>query len=292
VDLVHYPLTIPIPATSRPAVVTLHDVQHHDLPSFFSRAERALRTLTYDRAAKEATLVVTPSAYSAGRIEEVLGVPGDRICVIPSGVDHRRFDRRPVASDPERLAPLGLERPFVLYPANLWPHKNHERLIEAFARVPVPELELVLTGMTYSQAARIAELARRAGAAERVRHVGYVDRDAMPAMYRAARALVFPSLYEGFGGPPLEAMASGCPVASSTRASLGELVAGACVELDPESTESIATGIERLVTDEPLREQLVEAGLERARSFSWENSMRSHLAAYARALEAGAAAAS
>jgi glycosyltransferase involved in cell wall biosynthesis len=131
------------------------------------------------------------------------------------------------------------------------------------------------------------KVARRMGVSDRVRHIGYVEHETVPVLYRAARALVFPSLYEGFGGPPLEAMACGCPVASSLRASLSELVGGACVELDPEVSESIATAIERVVGDEPLRERLVEAGLERARQYSWHDAAKSHVAVYSRALEAG-----
>ena len=284
-DLVHYPVTVPIPSTRLPRVVTLHDVQHHDLPGFFSPPERALRRLTYDRAAAKARLVVTPSEYSARRIGKLLGVARERIEVVPSGVDHERFSPAPDAEDAGRLERLGLVSPYVLYPANLWPHKNHMRLIEAFARVAVPELELVLTGQTYERLGPLMELAGRLGMGERVRHLGYVERDSVPPLYRAARALVFPSLYEGFGGPPLEAMACGCPVASSTRASLAEIVGGACVELDPESPESIAAALERVATDEPLRERLIAAGLERASGFSWQVAARSHTAAYARALE-------
>ena len=283
-DLVHYPVTVPIPATRLPRVLTLHDVQHHDLPEFFSPPERSLRRLTYDRAAQRASVVITPSEYSAARIAAVLGIARDRIQVVPSGVDHGRFRPSAQAEDVNRRAQLGLLRPYVLYPANLWPHKNHARLVEAFGRIPGSELELVLLGRTYDRLGAVQDVADRTGVGKRVRHLGYVDRDSVPALYRGARALVFPSLYEGFGGPPLEAMACGCPVASSTRASLSEIVEGACVELDPESVDSIAAAIERVTTDEDLCSQLIEKGLERAKRFSWQESAERHVAAYARAL--------
>ena len=246
-DVLHYPFTVPLPAALGASVLTLHDVQHHDLPNFFPRAERLLRRFSYDSAARRATLVVTPSEYARDRIVEVLGIAPERVVSIHHGIDHERF--RPEPSAPDQLD--GPERPFVLYPANVWPHKNHERLLKAFEQLRDPDLELVLTGRTYGRLPRLPD---------RVRHLGYVDVDSMPALYRAARALVFPSLYEGFGGPPLEAMACGCPVASSKRASLREVVGDACLELEPDSIESISDAIGRVVSDERLRSGLTAEG--------------------------------
>jgi glycosyltransferase involved in cell wall biosynthesis len=279
-DLLHYPVTVPVPRTRLPHVVTLHDVQHHDLPEFFPRGERELRRLTYDRAARRATAVVTPSEYARERIAELLAIPLDRIEAIHHGLDHDRFTADTAESDEPLLAPLALERPFVLYPANLWPHKNHARLVDAFARLRDPDLELLLTGQTYGRLGPLLAQARASGA--RVRHLGYVDHDAMPALYRAARALAFPSLYEGFGGPPLEAMACGCPVASSTRASLREVVGHAAAILDPESVESIAEALRNVLSDEETRSRLRSAGLKRAREFSWCLSAERHTAIYER----------
>lgn len=286
IQVLHFPVTVPIPRTKLPGIVTLHDVQHHDLPEFFSRAERALRRLTYDGAARRAAAVVTPSEYSARRIGDVLGIPAERVEVIRSGIDHDRFRREPNAADSNLRATLRLERPFLLYPANLWPHKNHERLVQAFARVPDRDLDLVLTGQTYGRLERLTRLARRAGVGERVRHLGYVAPEQVPALYRAARAMVFPSLYEGFGGPPLEAMACGCPVAASTRASLGEVCADASIALEPESIESIAEAIDKVVSDEGARARLRAAGVERAGRFSWEEAAARHSAVYRRVAQA------
>jgi glycosyltransferase involved in cell wall biosynthesis len=286
IQVLHFPVTVPIPRTKLPEIVTLHDVQHHDLPGFFSRAERGLRRLTYDGAAHRATAVITPSEYSARRIVDVLGIPSDRVEVIPSGIDHDRFRPEPDATDSRLRANLSLERPFVLYPANLWPHKNHERLVKAFARVPERDLELVLTGRTYGRLEPLTELARRNGVGDRVRHLGYVDPQQVPALYRAARAVVFPSLYEGFGGPPLEAMACGCPVAASARASLGEVCGDASIALEPESVDSIAQAIEQAACDEDVRARVRAAGLERASRFSWVEAAARHLALYGRVARA------
>jgi glycosyltransferase involved in cell wall biosynthesis len=281
-SLLHFPVTVPLPRTSLPEIVTLFDVQHHDLPAFFSAPERSLRRLTYDAAARRAAMVITTSDYSRTRAMEVLGIPGHRIETVPFGIDLDRFTQDPTESDAERLDALGVTRPFVFYPANLWPHKNHSRLLDALAQVPDDELELLLTGQPYGRLRPLLEQARRRGLAERVRHLGYLDAAALPALYRAARAVVFPSLYEGFGAPPLEAMACGCPVASSTRASLGEVCGDAALPMDPESTEAIAAAIERVTGDEALRRRLVAAGLERARGFSWEAAAARHTAIYAR----------
>ena len=141
---------------------------------------------------------------------------------------------------------LGLPERFVVYPANLWPHKNHERLVEALARADDREVALVLTGQRL-RTRRAAHGARRASSAsrERVRAPRATSsREAVPALYRLAQAMVFPSLYEGFGAPPLEAMACGCPVAASPRGSLAEVCGGAALELEPESVESIAAAID------------------------------------------------
>ena len=124
------------------------------------------------------------------------------------------------------------------------------------------------------------ERAKSVGLGGRVHHLGYVEASDVPGLYRGAVAMVFPSLYEGFGAPPLEAMACGCPVASSTRGSLAEVVGDAALHLDPESVEEIADAIARVATDDRLRERLRELGLERARTFTWERAARRHAELY------------
>jgi glycosyltransferase involved in cell wall biosynthesis len=166
--------------------------------------------------------------------------------------------------------------PFLLYPARRWPHKNHERLFEAFAliRRERPELELVLTGGGHEGRAVPAG----------VRVAGHVSEDELASLYRRAACLVFPSLYEGFGYPPLEAMACGCPVACSDVCSLPELAGDTAVLFDPTSAEAIAGGVERALADQGL--DLSVGGLARATLFSWDASARAHEAVY-RELAAG-----
>jgi glycosyltransferase involved in cell wall biosynthesis len=286
-EVLHHPVTVPIPRLDLPTVTTLFDVQHHDRPELFGRAERAYRRWAYDGAAERADLVVTTSEHSRASLARHTRTDPERIVAIPLGIDPERFSPTGDAADErlgDRLRDIG---PFVLYPANLWPHKNHQRLLEGFARSADREVALVLTGQTYRGLPALEAAAEGLGVAGRVHHLGYVEADLLPALYRAADALVFPSLYEGFGSPPLEAMACGCPVASSTAASLAEVVEGASLELDPDSPESIAGAIDRIRGDSDLRARLRAAGLERADGFTWAAAARAHVAVYRRALAAG-----
>ena len=257
-DAVHFPLTVPIPPGLPRHAITLHDVQHLDLPAMFPRAEREFRRFAYDRAARDADAVIAISSFGRDRIVDLLGVEPGRVRAIPLGVDHDRF--RPGTEHRE---------PFLLYPARLWAHKNHMRLLEAFAvvRRGRPDLRLVLTG------GGLEKLPVPDG----VEVLGNVSSEALAQLYRRASCLVFPSLYEGFGLPPLEAMASGCPVAASNAAALPEICGDAAVLFDPLDPAAIAAGVlEALERANDLRPR----GLERARGFTWDVTARAHEVLY------------
>jgi glycosyltransferase involved in cell wall biosynthesis len=273
VDVLHYPLTVPVPRFDGPTVVTLHDLQHVELPSFFSRGERLFRRFAYERAARRADVVVTPSAHARDAAAERLGIDRERVVVAPHGVDHSRF----FTADSEQ------ER-FLVYPANMWPHKNHARLLEGLARASDRSIELVLTGNDYGRRDELLAHAARLGIDDRVRHVGFVEHDELPRLLRRARAMIFPSLYEGFGQPPLEAMACGCAVASSVDGALAEVCGGAVLELDPRDVDSIAAAIDRLASDDALIDDLRRRGPERAASYTWARSAEAHRDAYRLAL--------
>ncbi len=283
-DVMHFAVTVPIPSTDLPTVVTIHDVQHLDLPQLFSRAERWYRALAYDSAARSATVVVTGSEYSKQRLVERAGLRPERVEVIPYGIDLDEFVDAFDDADDALLSGVDLPERFVIYPANLWAHKNHERLVDALAAVRDDEVSLVLTGQAYGRLEHLLERARRQGISGRIRHLGFLPAAVVPALYRRATAMIFPSLYEGFGAPPLEAMAAGLPVASSARGSLGEMCAGAVLDFDPTEPESIAAAIDRIVNDEPLRARLRVAGRERAPSFSWAAAAARHHDVYEAAL--------
>ena len=267
VDVVHYALTVPVPATKVPTVVTLHDVQHRDLPEFFGPARRSFRRVAYDRATRSASAVIVTSEFVRGRALELLELDPASVHVIPHGVNHTLF--RP--GDEER-------EPFLLYPARPWPHKNHVRLFEAFAtlRKTRPQLRLVLTG---------GGLERLGTLPDGVERWGVVPAAELASLYRRAAVTVFPSLYEGFGLPPLEAMASGCPVAAANTAAIPEVCGDAAVLFDPLDPESIAAGI--LDADE-RRDEFREKGLARAAGFTWNETARLHEDAYLAAARANA----
>jgi glycosyltransferase involved in cell wall biosynthesis len=255
-DALHFPLSVMLPPVERPpAVSSVLDVQHEVFPQFFSRAERTYRRVVYGWTVRRSRLVITISQHAADTLVERLGVAPDRVRPIHLGIDHERF--RP-GDEPRE--------DFLLYPALGWPHKNHARLFEAFAllRRDRPGLRLVLTG--YDGAAPEGVEAR-----------GRVPQDELARLYRRAAAVVFPSLYEGFGQPPLEAMASGCPVACSTGGSLPEVVGNGARLFDPTSVEDMAAATEE-VLDDPA--PWVERGLARAATFTWDECARRHDAVY------------
>jgi glycosyltransferase involved in cell wall biosynthesis len=257
--VVHFPLTIELPRTRLPKVVTLHDVQHLDLPGLFSRAERAHRALSWHRSLRRADRVIAISEFVRERAVATLGLDPARLRVVPQGVDHELM--RPGSGERE---------PFLLYPARPWKHKNHERLLEAFAalRRERPGLRLILTGGGDFAALRLPD-----GVEAR----GHVDAGELVSLMQRAAALVFPSLYEGFGLPPLEAMACGCPVACSNAAALPETVGDAARLFDPHDPSAIADAV-RDVLDDPA--PWVERGLRRAASFSWDATARATDAVY------------
>lgn len=256
-DALHFPLTVMIPRVSEPpTATTVLDVQHEHLPHFFSRSELAYRRAVYGWSVRRSRLVITISRHAAQDIVERLGVPENRVRPIHLGIDHTVF--RP--DDEPRQG-------FLLYPARGWPHKNHARLFEAFQelRRRRPELELVVTSYD-------------SPVPEGVRSVGRVSRDDLVQLYQRAEALVFPSLYEGFGQPPLEAMACGCPVACSNAASLPEVVSDAARLFDPTSVEEIIDAVEDVLTNAIAWR---ERGLRRAATFTWEATARAHDDVYA-----------
>ncbi|MDQ3777402.1 MAG: glycosyltransferase family 4 protein, partial [Actinomycetota bacterium] len=225
-------------------------------PHFFSRAELAYRRLVYGWSLQRARTVVAISDHVKQTLVERLGIDPGRIEVIHLGLDHELF----------HPGDFGQRRePFLLYPANPWPHKNHERLFAAFRllRRARPELRLVLTGTGLE----------RLSVPDGVQVLGRVPRDELASLYRRASALVFPSRYEGFGQPPLEAMASGCPVACSKAGSLPEVCGPAARYFDPMSVEEI---VEAVLTVLERPDELVRRGLERASAFTWDTCARRH----------------
>ncbi|MDR6904637.1 glycosyltransferase involved in cell wall biosynthesis [Agromyces sp. 3263] len=265
-EVVHYPFTIPVPRPARgqARVMTVHDVQHRDLPHLFSRAERLFRVFAYEIPARRADLVITISEFARDSIVRHLRVHPDRVRVIPLGVDAASFSPQ-----------LSGREPFLLYPARGWPHKNHARLFEAvrIVRETWPELRLVLTGGNLDALGPVPEW---------VDVRGLVPVEELHDLYRRASVMVFPSLYEGFGLPPLEAMASGCPVAASDAGSIPEVCGDAAVLFDPTDPRAIARGILEALD---RSDDLARRGLEHAARFTWDACVDAHISAYHDAVE-------
>jgi len=259
-DVVHYPFTIPAPRARRPHVVTLHDVLHLDLPELVPRPVRMFRLWAYDRAARRADRVIVPSAFVRDRAVARLGLDPSLVRVIHHAVDTTAF--HPPAD--------GEREQFILYPARPWPHKNHALLFDAFAQVrrSRPELELVLTGGGHDS------LRLPTG----VRSLGLISRDELADVYRRASALVFPSRYEGFGLPVLEAMASGLPVAAAAGGAVQEVAGDHAVIFASDSASQAATAMLEAIDG---GSDLARRGLEVARRFTRERVAVLHDEVYA-----------
>ncbi|MDY0911416.1 glycosyltransferase family 1 protein [Rathayibacter festucae] len=258
-EILYFPFTVPLPWPSRRQghVQMVFDLQHRDLPQLFPRVERVFRRIAYEATARRADAIITISAFTKARIVELLGIPEERIHVSHLGVDTERF--RPH---------LGEREDFVFYPARAWPHKNHARLFEAMRllRADGHDLRLVLTGGDLDKLGPLPDF---------VEWRGHVGDEELAEIYRRAAVLAFPSLYEGFGFPPIEAMASGCPVAAADSGSLPEICGDAAVLVDPLEPRSIADGILEAIERSA---ELGAKGVERAARFSWERCREEHLA--------------
>jgi glycosyltransferase involved in cell wall biosynthesis len=275
-DLYHAPHYVLPPFVPGPAVVTIHDCIHLRFPQYLPSPAAWIYAHTMIRlAARRAARILTVSEASKRDILHYTGVRPEKIVVVHNGID-ARFATPP---DPEALERVrmrfALTHPFVLYVGNIKPHKNLERLIEAFAiaRSGGPEdLRLVMIGDEISKYPALRQSVHRHRLDKHVRFFGFQPAATLVAFYRMARAFVFPSLYEGFGLPPLEAMANLTPVVTSNISSMPEVAGDAALLVDPHDPRAIADGIHRAVTDEALRADLIERGRRRAAAFSWREA--------------------
>jgi glycosyltransferase involved in cell wall biosynthesis len=278
VTLFHAPHYVLPPLVRCRSVVTIHDCIHLMFPQYLpNRFALAYARTSITMAARRANRVLTVSESSKRDILRFVDVPADRIDVIYNAYDER-FGVEPREEDVVRVRErYQLHDEFVLYAGNVKPHKNLARLIEAFHLVRsrgLDHLKLVLIGDEISRYAALRRAVHRYQLHKYVRFLGYLPEETLAVMYRLAGVFVFPSLYEGFGLPPLEAMASGTPVVTSNVSSLPEVAGDAALLVDPYDPSAIADGIYKVLTDETLRRDLRQKGLARARQFSWEDSVR------------------
>jgi glycosyltransferase involved in cell wall biosynthesis len=249
-----------------PQVVMVHDLRP------ISHPERSLQTVYFRswvppllRAARH---VLTNSRFTAAEIQRCTGLPAERITVIPLGYDAEAFCPGPPASRSE-------ERPYLLHVGQAYPHKNLRRLIQAFAQVvpAYPELMLVLAGKPHAtESPQLQALVAELGLQSRVEFRAYVPASALPDLYRGAMALVYPSLWEGFGLPVLEAMACGTPVITSVGSGTEEVAGDAALLVDPADTHALIQAMRRLLDQPSLQEQCRRQGLERVAQFNWAST--------------------
>jgi glycosyltransferase involved in cell wall biosynthesis len=276
-DLFHAPHYVLPPLTTCRSVVTIHDCIHIRFPQYLPKLGYAYAWGQMWSATHRAARVITVSEASKRDILRYFRVPESRVDVIYNAIDDR-FWQQPDAEDITRVRErYRLDNPFVLYAGNIKPHKNLERLIEAFhllRQTPaMKDVQLLIIGDEISKYATLRRAVHRHKLHKHVRFFGFVPDQTLAALYRLAAVFVFPSLYEGFGLPPLEAMASGTPVITSNVSSLPEVVGDAALLIDPYEPDAIAAAMQRVLDDKALAADLSRRGLARAREFSWERSI-------------------
>jgi glycosyltransferase involved in cell wall biosynthesis len=249
-----------------PIVSTFHDMQVHAYPSFFSPTERQQRLSQFGKMSKRASRIAAISDFSR-KVAIENGVDPDRIRTIPLRLANHRATK--AVANP----PCGVVRGrYVLYPANLWPHKNHEMLLTAFAMARqqglAEDLQLVCTGDGHDRLKQLRGNASVLNLNETVVLPGFLSDDSLEGLYQHALAVVFPSLYEGFGMPVIEAMARGIPVACSGTTALQEVVGEAALRFHPGNPQEIANALIQLASDAGLRIHLAEQGLRQAAIYS------------------------
>jgi alpha-1,3-rhamnosyl/mannosyltransferase len=284
VDLIHAPAyTAPLHSTV-PVVLTIHDVSYERHPEWYPYRRDWLRRAFYRRSARSAAHIVTDSDFSRGEIAAAYDIPLDRITVAPLGAGNG-FGEGDAAMS---ALPAGIVAPFLLHVGDLHERRNLpvvvQGLIEARRHLEAMPPSLVLAGIDRGLGDRLAATAFASGAPDAIVQLGAVSEATLRALYRGAAALVYPSRYEGFGLPLVEAMASGTPVLASRAASIPEVVGESGVLLDPDDPAPWRDAIVRVITDPVLRARLRTDGLARAAMFTWERTARITLDVYQRVI--------
>ena len=278
IDLVHHAGgVVPFIRSSRP-VLTIHDLQYLYYPEYFTRAKLTYLKTMMPRSAEAARLVLTPSEFTRRTVIERLNIDPSIVVTVPHGISPRE-DKVERSDIRERH---GLDGPYFLYPAATYPHKNHLVLIEAFAKLLKvhPNAHLVFTGpaawkewrTAKAMETRLGEEIVRLEIADRVKRLGYVAARDLDALYQEATAVTFPSRFEGFGAPILEAMSRACPVIGANATAVPEVVMDAGILCSPDNAEEWCHAMAELIEDDTRREELAKAGRSRATDFEWTRS--------------------
>src|ERR1700689_1236617 len=270
--------------------MTVHDMLEH-----MSRAReqsgfwRSFHFQMTKRVLAGAARIFAVSNFTRNEIEKLFEIPSDRVEVVYNAIDERFLRGHATAGDRDLIARrYQVTYPFLLYAGRISPHKNVVRMIEAFSALKTelekdhafPDLKLIIIGDDVSGNPDLRRTVIRSGVQNDVRFLGFVPIEVLRIFYDAAKIFVFPSLYEGFGLPPLEAMAHGTPVVTSNTSSLPEVVGNAAVLVNPENVFEIMRALHRVLVDQPLRDKLKARGYEQAKRFSWDAGVRRMLEIY------------
>lgn len=292
VDVLHVQYTAP-PFCNAPVVATIHDLAFEHLPETFTRRGSLQLKLTVRRTARRAARIATVSEYSRQDLLRTYRLAPEKVVTTYNGIEPH-FTTQPRAADEAAQVRqrFGIAREFLLAVGSLQPRKNLERLIRTYARLrreqPDFAPQLVIVGRKLWLAESIfAEVSRQPWASD-VILTGYVGDDDLPALYRTASAFVYPSLFEGFGLPPLEAMACGTPVITSNISSLPEVAGSAALLIDPLNEQELAAALQRILNDQPLRARLRAEGVRQAAKFTWRDAAEKTLQLYRESYEARA----
>lgn len=291
-DLVHIPHLFWLPRSLPcPYVMTVHDLlEHMSRAKGRSGLRRALYYQLTRRVLKGAARIFAVSQFSKSEIEKLFGIPSRQIDVVYNAIDERFLHGHASDADRQLIAERYLVTyPFLLYAGRISPHKNLVRIIEAFSALRgelekeelFPDLKLIIIGDDLSSHPDLRRTVIRSGVQNDVRFLGFVPIEVLRIFYDVAHVFLFPSLYEGFGLPPLEAMAHGTPVVTSNTSSLPEVVGKAAVLVNPENVFDIMRATHQVLIDRALREKLRQRGYEQAKRFSWDSSVRRILEVYA-----------
>jgi len=290
-DLTHIPHLFWFPRRLPcPYVVTAHDLLDHMYRARSgSSFRRSLHFYFTHRVLKRAARIFAVSRFTKSEIEKIFGIDPKKIEVVYNAIDHRFLTGHATDADRQFLAErYQVTYPFLLYAGRISPHKNLVRIIEAFSALKAdllkqdqyPDLKLIIIGDELSKHPDLRRTVVRGGVQNDVRFMGFVPIEVLRIFYDLAKVFVFPSLYEGFGLPPLEAMAHGTPVLTSNTSSIPEVVGNAAVIVNPENVFEMMRALERVLLDHSLREKMRQRGYEQVKKFSWENSAAALLAAY------------
>lgn len=288
-DVLHVPSYRRMPGWAPCArVATIHDLAAFHVAGKYDWARMLYGRVVARALAHQQDEIIAVSRTTAGDLGRCFGLDPAHVTVVLNGLDHSRFHPGPVDPAKAWAWRQGLGRPFFLYVARLeHPGKNHLRLIEAFAQFKAAtgsDWELVLGGADWHGAAEIHAAIDRSPVAADIRRLGFVSDEDLPRWYRAADAFVYPSLFEGFGLPPLEAMACGCPVVCSPRGALSEVTGGAALLVEPEDVGGLQQALTHLATDGSLRATLRAAGLKHAEKYRWDRAAAETMRVYERAV--------